>query len=94
MSLTKAEKNKTINELNENFKLSGLTKKQVAQDLKTNVEYIDDLLNLKAKRIEDPWILKNFLQKYNHQIQFTALSGDYHKYWFLNSAIIDRGVLN
>lgn len=99
MSLTKNEQVNTINELHQSFDNSGLTLEDVADSLNTDPQYIADLLNLKAHRIEDPWILKNFLEQYNqaHQlgkVEFTALKGDYHDYWFLNAQTIDMAVLN
>lgn len=99
MSLNQREKIDTINELQQSFRLSGLTVQQIATQLQTKADYVCALLKLDAKRIEDPWILKNFLQDYNQNhsigtVKFTALKGDYHDYGFLNSAIIERALLN
>lgn len=98
MSLNKIEKVKTINELQTSFENSGLTISKVATDLQTNEEYIKDLLNLRARRIEDPWILKNYLEQYNAdhnkaKVIYTALKGDYHNYLFLDSSTIERASL-
>lgn len=99
MSLNQREKIDTINELQQSFRLSGLTVQQIATQLQTKADYVCDLLKLDTKRIEDPWILKNFLQDYNQNhsigtVKFTVLKGDYHDYGFLNSAIIERALLN
>jgi len=99
MSLNQMQRVNTINELQQDFENSGLTVTKVAEDLKTDEQYISELLQLNTKRIEDPWILKNFLEQYNstHQkktVKFTALKGDYHQYWFLDAATIERAALN
>lgn len=98
ISLNRIEQKNTINELHQSFDNSGLNLETVAQDLQTDTDYIEDVLNLKVRRIEDPWILKNYFDHYNqtHQknnVIFTALSGDYHAYRFLNSHLIDRATL-
>lgn len=93
------EKENTINELRTSFDNSGLKLSDVAEALQTDEGYISDLLHLQARKIEDPWILKNYLEQYNADhdrpvVTFTALSGDYHRYSFLNSKTIERAVLN
>ena len=98
MSLTYEQQQNTKKELKENLLLTGLTLEKVASDLETTTSYIEDLLNLKSKHIEDPWILKEYLEKTLKEqgkvsIPFTALKGDYHDYWFLNSRRIDKGKL-
>lgn len=98
ISLNSIERENTINELHQSFDNSGLNLATVAQDLQTDANYIEDILNLKVRRIEDPWILKSYLERYNQKHQknkviFTALSGDYHDYGFLNSHLIDQATL-
>ncbi|WP_036063824.1 DUF2316 family protein [Listeria fleischmannii] len=99
MSLTNEQITATIQELNANLVKSGLTKEQIAQDLKTNIEKINRILSLSQHSLEDPWILKEYLdEKIKEQgdvpIPFSALSGDYHKHWFLNAKKIDKKQLS
>ncbi|MBX8938115.1 DUF2316 family protein [Enterococcus gilvus] len=95
MSLTPQQVTNTKKELQENFKRTGLSLEQVAQDLHTTTDVIEDTLNLSVHYIEDPWVLKNYLEDQldDHGITpypFTALVGDYHRQWFLNSHRIDQ----
>lgn len=96
MSLSPEQKKNTIRELNENFEKSGLTVKQIACDLGTSEKYIGELFALRPKRLEDTWILKNYLiekvtANCKAPTEFTALVGDHHGYWFLDGGYIDRG---
>lgn len=82
-------------ELQSNLKLTGFTKEQVAKDLNISLTKLDNLLNLNQESLNDPWILRNYLLekvKASGQIPvpFTALKGDWHQYWFLNSTVIDN----
>ncbi|RRG09983.1 MAG: DUF2316 family protein [Lactobacillus sp.] len=95
MSLTVAEKRVTKKELQRNLILSGLSEEQVARDLKTSPKTIQNILQLKVTHIEDPWILKSYLEEQildqqKNPLPFTALKGDYHQYWFLDSRRIER----
>ncbi|SQC68819.1 Uncharacterized protein conserved in bacteria [Listeria fleischmannii subsp. fleischmannii] len=63
MSLTNEQITATIQELNANLVKSGLTKEQIAQDLKTNIEKINRILSLSQHSLEDPWILKEYLDE-------------------------------
>ncbi len=94
MSLTLKQKEDTRRELRENFEKSGVTLQQIASDLSTSIEYIEQLFRLEPKRYEDTWILKNYLcdkvwEAGKTPTEFTALGGDYRKIWFLNSKYID-----
>jgi len=96
MSLTDEERAATIKEFHANLKISELTFSQIADALDTTAGVIEDVLNLKVKKTEDPWILRNYLMKEiidsnKDPVPFTALAGDYHDYWFLDSKIIDTG---
>lgn len=95
MSLTVEQVIKTKKEFRENIEILGYDISKIARDLKTTEIYLEKIINLNVRRIEDPWILKNYLEKEAKDqavnlLPFTALVGDYHKYWFLNPDIIDK----
>lgn len=95
MSLTPQQMQNTKREFRENFEHTGLTIEQIADDLNTAPEVIEDTLTLNVSRIEDPWVLKNYLEDHLKAhgktiVPFTALVGDYHRHWFLNSRRIDK----
>ncbi|MBU5360172.1 DUF2316 family protein [Enterococcus raffinosus] len=95
MSLTPQQVHNTKKELQENFERTGLAIDQIAADLQTTTDVIKDTLALEVNQIEDPWVLKNYLEDMLEQqgiasVPFTALVGDYHRYWFLNSRRIDK----
>ncbi|MGC6767935.1 DUF2316 family protein [Enterococcus sp. LJL128] len=90
MSLTSNQMLQTQEEFQKNLVLSGLSLSEIARDLKTSISVIENTLQLQTTRIEDPWVLKNYLEEQiiaqNKQpIPFTALVGNYQQYWFLNS---------
>ena len=98
MSLTDAQIENTKSELKSNFEKSGLTIEEIAEKLKTTPEYIEELFNLNPRRLEDTWILKNYLievlnEKSIEVTPFTALVGKSEGYWFLNSDYINNGVI-
>lgn len=95
MSLTTKQMNDTKKELQANWALAQLTLLECAQALDTTPEVIENTLQLTIHRIEDPWILKNYLEekltaKGKESVPFTALVGDYHNYWFLDTDRIDQ----
>ncbi|MFD1318384.1 DUF2316 family protein [Loigolactobacillus zhaoyuanensis] len=95
MSLNPQQVTNTINELQENFERSGLTKQQVATDLDISLTKLERLFTLTQSSLNDPLILRNYLiekVEANGQqpVEFTALVGDWHQYWFLNSRVIDK----
>ena len=98
MSLSKQQEDDTRRELRENFDKAGVSLQETAQDLGTTESYIVQLLRLKPKRLEDTWILKNYLidkvrKAGKTPTPFTALGGDYHVIWFLDSGYIDRKII-
>lgn len=98
MSLTISEEQATRKELQANFKLSGLTVDQVAADLQTTPDYVDAVLELRVSRIEDPWILRNYLNaaiqaQQQQPIPYSRLNGSPLRHWFLNQGRIRRGSL-
>ena len=96
MSLSAKQIDDTRRELRENLDKAGVKIQEAAADLGTTEEYIMQLLRLEPKRLEDTWILKNYLIEKVRKAgktptAFTALGGDYHVIWFLNSEYIDGG---
>ncbi|MCT4488321.1 DUF2316 family protein [Levilactobacillus parabrevis] len=99
MSLTAMEKRATKRELQENFELSGLSVAQAAADLQTTPTYLQRVLDLNVRHIEDPWIVRNYLnqvlrQQHQTPIAYSRLIGSPAEYWFLNEARVTRGQLN
>ena len=95
MSLTPKQEEDTRRELRENYEKAGVNIHQVAADLGTTEDYIIELLRLRPRRLEDTWILKNYLLEKVREAgkaptKFTALGGDYHIIWFLDDTYIDR----
>lgn len=96
MSLTAKQEEDTRRELAENLDKSGLKVSEVASALGTTEKYIEQLLALEPRRLEDTWILRNHLieavrAKGTVPTKFTALVGDWHGYWFLDGDYIDGG---
>ena len=97
MSLTFEEKQATKEQLLKSMKLVSMTIDDVAKKLNTTQEKIVATLNLECN-IENPWVLKEFLQEEARKqkktpITFSALKGDYKKYYFLNSEIIAKKII-
>ncbi len=98
MSLSDKQKDDTRFELKENLIKSGVDIPAIAADLGTSEDYIEQLLRLEPKRLEDTWILKNYLiakvkEAGKQPTPFTALGGDYHVIWFLNAGYIDGKII-
>lgn len=99
MSLTKEQIKNTQEEFQKNIELSGLSLTQIACDLQTDVCTIEKIIQLNTSSIENPWILKNYLNDKIRNlnktpIPFSALIGDYHDYWFLDSKKIEEGKID
>lgn len=94
MSLNRVEHAQTAKELQEN--LSKVALEQVASDLGTTPEKVLAVSRLEVTRIEEPWILRNYLIKVlgSAVAPFTVLTDDYHHLWFLDAAYIDRARLS
>lgn len=93
MSLTPAQVHATKAELQQNLALTGYTTAEVATALQTTPENINAILALHPRRIEDPWILRHYLLEtltvqHKQPVPFTALTGNYHQYWFLDADYI------
>ena len=94
MSLTAKQEDDTRAELKANFEKADVTVAQIAADLGTGTDYIEQLFRLEPIKLEDTWILKNYLIEKVKALgktptPFTALGGDYHVIWFLNARYID-----
>ncbi len=94
MSLTYEQEENTRLELKSNYEKAKISIKQIALDLGTTEKYIQELFELKPKKLEDTWILKNYLiekvkEKGLTPTPFSALKADYHIIWFLDSKYID-----
>ena len=96
MSLTAKQEEDTRRELRDNWEKCGVSVEQIASDLGTTTDYIEQLFRLEPRRYEDTWILKNYLvdkvkEAGKTPTKFTALGGNHHIIWFLNSGYIDGG---
>lgn len=96
MSLTMKQQNDTRKELRENFEKSGLTLQQIADDLATTPEYVEQLLRLEPRNHDHTWILRNYLYEKVREAgktptEFTTLKGSHRNYWFLDADFIERG---
>lgn len=99
MTLSKEQIKATKSEVAENLALADLTIAEVAKELNTSEVKIERILNLKQRSLNDGWILRNYLLRKVAEVgktpvPFTALSGDYHGYWFLDGEEIDSGILS
>lgn len=98
MSLTPQQEIDTKQQINANFKLAEVPIEQVAQDLDTTPEHVQDILDLNPTRLEEPWILKAYLdekisEKGGTPVPYTALLDDPKHYWFLNNRFLKKGKL-
>ncbi|HBI6121600.1 TPA: DUF2316 family protein [Listeria monocytogenes] len=99
MTLSKEQIKATKSEFAENLALANLTIAEVAKELNTSEVKIERILNLKQRSLNDGWILRNYLLRKVAEVgktpvPFTALSGDYHRNWFLDGEEIDSGILS
>ncbi|MBZ2200600.1 MAG: DUF2316 family protein [Lentilactobacillus hilgardii] len=98
MSLTADEAAATIEEFQQNFELAGVSLDTAAKDLHTSPLHLKQVMNLNVTRIEEPWILRNYLVKIilNHEkepVPFSKLTGNPKRYRFLNNQYIEEGKL-
>lgn len=98
MSLTREQRENTISELTENMRRLGETNESLAQALGSTPGYVEEVVHLHARNLEDPWVVRNRLLELGRErgvelVPFTALTGDWHRHWFLDGAYIDRGRL-
>lgn len=89
------EQQATRKELQQNFSLANQSLAEVETALQTTPDYIQKVLNLEVQHIEDPWILRNYLNKQiaaQHLIAvpYSRLVGASTNYWFLNQRRIAR----
>ena len=98
MSLNEKQIADTKFELKSNFEKSELTIEKIASDLNTTPDYINQLFDLNPARLEDTWILRNYLinvlnEKSIEITPFTALVGKSENYWFLDSNYVNNGII-
>lgn len=98
MSLTIQQKENTKRELRENLQKSGLTYAEVAADLQTSEAYLQELMALRPRRLDDPWILGKYLYEKAKEAgaaptEYTALRGSPRNYWFLDADYIEAGII-
>lgn len=89
MSLSAKQMADTRHELMLAMKKAGQTIESLAAHYHTSQAYIHRVLDLNSGVLEDPWIVKEYLndlitQQGGTPITFTALKGDYRNYWFLD----------
>lgn len=99
MSLAAQQKVDAVDEFARAMDELGVSFEEAARDLGTTPAYVGDVAHLLSRTIEHPWILRNYLLAYAERTGavkpcFSVLSGDYHRYWFLDAALIDRGLLS
>lgn len=99
MSLTRLQTQATRREFKINLSRSGRSLNQIATSLHTTPEVIAQCIAMQPEHIEDPWIVRNYLldalaEQGLTPEPFTALVGDYHQYWFLDAARIERGIID
>lgn len=95
MTLNPAQRTATEHELQENFQRAGLTVDQATSELGISAVKLSHIMHLTQRSYEDVWIVRNYLlekvtEAGQTPVTFTALAGDWHRHWFLNSDIIDR----
>lgn len=98
MYLNKSGIDKSKNEISENIDRSGLNIEELAINLGTKVEYLKKVINLESNRIEDVWILRNYLINYLSSIdvdvvEFSVFSGDFRRINGLDKKYIGSGVI-
>ncbi|CAJ1228374.1 DUF2316 family protein [Lactiplantibacillus xiangfangensis] len=98
MSLKEIERTNTRQELRANYERSGLSLDQVATDLETTPTHVEDVMDLNVVHIEEPWILRNYLNdslldQGVTPVPYSRLKGEPSEYWFLNQQRIEQGIL-
>ncbi len=99
MSLKIIERRNTRREFVRNIQLIGQTTAVVAEDLKISEQQLIEIINLKGSKIEDPWIVRNYIidyasKKNMHLIPFSKLKGEASDYFFLDLKYIQNGQIN
>lgn len=83
MSLTLNQQAATIKEFEQALQKAHLTVDDLVKHFLISPEYIESVLNLQPSRLEDPWILKGYLnaqidRQGGQPIPFSSLKGDPH----------------
>ena len=93
--LSEQQEEDTRRQLKESLDLAGVDIQTIADDLGTTAEYIERLFRLEPIRLEDTWILRNYLEDKvekagKEPVKFTSLRKNaYHIIWFLDAKYID-----
>ena len=97
MSLTQQQQDMAREDFVRAFAATGVTDEDAALALGTTPAYVARVARLDSRRIDDPWILRNYLlaegKARGVTVTFRVLTADYHTLWFLDGAYIDRGRL-
>ncbi len=96
MSLNAIERRNTRNEFTKNIKLIGETTESLATRLAISESCLIEIISLNGSKIEDPWIVRNYILDYANQnniqlIPFSKLKGQASDYFFLDSGYIKSG---
>lgn len=99
MSLNIIERRNTRREFVQNIQLIGQTTATIAAELGISEQQLVEIISLKGRKIEDPWIVRNYLIDYAQQnnmrlIPFSKLKGEASEYFFLDSKYIQNGQSN
>ncbi|WP_179395331.1 DUF2316 family protein [Lacticaseibacillus absianus] len=99
MSLTPDQRAATRAEFAANLRLSGQTPRRVAVGLHISEAKLQRVMTLTQQSLNDPWILRNYLLAAvaatgQTPVPFTALAGDWHRYWFLDADAIDQQAMS
>ena len=98
MSLTPEETIATREELLANFKIADVSIEQIALDLNTSSSHVQRVLDLDPDLIEEPWILRNYLNSIiekngDKPLPYSRLKGSPLKHWFLDQRFIRENKL-
>lgn len=98
MSLNKQQKVDAIAEFDRAFAQLGVSSADAARALDTTPARIEQVARLRSRRIEEPWVLRNYLIGVAREAhvavpRFSVLAGDFHRYWFLDAGFIERASL-
>lgn len=80
----------TKKELRKNFEITGLSKSEVATDLKISEGKLEKIFNLKQRALEDTWILRNYLLEKVEKSRPTTCSL-YRFSWRLAPSLVFKG---
>lgn len=99
MYLNEKDKEITIKEIDENIKISGLSLKEMSEKLGCDETYLQKSIVFEGDRVEDIWIIRNFLINYITYInleakEFTVFNGDFRREKDIDKKYIGSGILS